>query len=106
MACTACNSILNGIYKHAPMTKAQINDTRNRDREIVVLTDQLFTDIPSDLESLIKVLHNDDLLEPTRFTPIFDMISDGNDNVVTSAPLARINRASDSPIALFIMWPI
>lgn len=80
MACTACNSILNGIYKHAPMTKAQINDSRNRDREIVVLTDQLFTDIPSDLESLIKVLHNDDLLEPTRFTPIFDMISDGNDN--------------------------
>jgi hypothetical protein len=84
MACTACGSILNGIYKHAPMTREQVDDSRNRDREIVVITDaDLFgsgSKAPSNLKKLLALLHTDNVAEPMRFTPAFEMTSDANDS--------------------------
>ena len=82
MACTACGSILNGIYKHAPMTRSQIDSSRNRDREIVILTDaNLFGEtIPSSLSDLMSVIHADTVVSPTQFTPVFEMTSDVSDN--------------------------
>lgn len=83
MACTACGSILNGIYKHAPMTMEQLNESRNRDREIVILTDSetsLFgTTTPPSVEYILDALHDDPVTEPLRFIPAFEMTTNSSD---------------------------
>ena len=86
MACIACGTVLNGIYKHAPMTKAQIDAAKTREREITLMTDtsdSLFSpNPPTTLHSLLTSLHTsfDSITDPLRFIPTFEMTSTVGDD--------------------------
>ena len=86
MACIACGSVLNGIYKHAPLTTEQLADARHRDREIVIITSQpssmFSTNPPSTVKKLLEGLHDEVVTdaELLRFMPSFEMVSDADDS--------------------------